>query len=72
MSIIASPAFGNDKSLVEEMAEQDNQGGNTSHAVKIGSGREPSWSDLVPGMSSLKIARNEEPGETNEVDPPRS
>jgi len=38
VSIIAPPTFGNDKSLVEEMAEQDNQGGNTSHAVKIGSG----------------------------------
>jgi hypothetical protein len=71
VGIIAAPAFGNDEGLVEEMAEQDDQGGNASHAVEIGSRRELGWSNLVPGMSSLKIAGNEKPSAANETDSPR-
>ena len=70
MRVVAAPALGNDKGLVEEVAEQDDKGSNASHAIKICRRGELGGSDLLTSMATLEEAGDEEPGEADEEDPP--
>jgi hypothetical protein len=66
---VGAPGLGNLEGLVGVVAEEDEKGGQATHAVEIGGWCQLGWTDLLTGMSALEETGDEEEKEASDQAP---
>lgn len=72
ISLACAPTLGDNEGLVKVVAEEDEEGGQAAHAIKVSCWGELGWANLLSGVATLKEAGDEEHGEAYEELSPRS